>query len=155
VRSEEKRLSWYHVHKCGAKFFCDFSIFVCPRCGRESRSEVQADPPWIGHSMREEDMSKVPKPDCDHEMYEDAKKLLEKHGAKVIRARAIVSEWETVLARNKGTIGNQRLMSYRHENGEILLSFETKVAAPQETNGQQEKPQASKETTSAVVAATR
>ncbi len=51
-------IRFYHACNCGAKWFCPYEFYVCPRCGLHSISTEEREPPWLAHSLKEDEMAK-------------------------------------------------------------------------------------------------
>jgi hypothetical protein len=102
-------MTYYHVCDCGTKWFCPDERFPCPRCGAESESTVQQQPPWLkkGSAMKNTNG----KYKTTREEFERSKKILARWEEKVVRAKAIVKFWEKVEATNRKRIGENVLMS--------------------------------------------
>jgi hypothetical protein len=50
----ERRLEWYFVCECGAKFFCQVQGVNCPRCGEVLQSRERLEPPWLAEERKGE-----------------------------------------------------------------------------------------------------
>ncbi len=60
LTKERSDMRFYHVcDSCTATWFCPYSAYICPRCGRRSESSDQREPPWLTYLPEEKEMLQV------------------------------------------------------------------------------------------------